>query len=962
MRAAHHIVAAYLVILLLSGVGYSADILLLESNGANSLEQRQLQIVCKYYGVGLRLINASVVERDATFSRTVGGQETVAIIIEANALGFINQQRFLRVLQRKTDRAIPVVIVGITPETDPDVLQSWSAGVVEAGKRAGGKFKYLVGSVPDLAPQLVDVEFPFPTENAFYLAVSPKRKARVIMSVDDGSQVVPVFIEATNQQREIFLLSRTFPEGDVKFAVDPNDTVGAFTRVAPLMMLVKYCAGNRGWHSAHHYANLTIDDPWLREQYGYLDYKHLLQEMENHNFHTTIAFIPWNYDRSEPAVVELFRNHSERFSICIHGNNHDHDEFTEPHSDKVFDIKQSLARMAQFERITDIHYDPVMVFPHNIGSEDLLKELKTYNFLATVNSSNVPSDSAKPADVLSALRPVTLAYSTFPSVSRYSADMVWPKAFVAINEFLDNPLFFYSHHSLFASGSNAFDGVADLVNKIQPDTRWRSLGEIARHLYIVKQRGDSEYDVRAFSATFELENTLGRDAIFYVSKQEGSSPTAISANLDGKSVPFDMRNGEMQLRILVANGEKRRVEISYRNDLDLASIRTSKGPAREYALRMISDFRDIWLSGLPLGAAISEFYYKHHLSPVAIFLATATLVIVIITCAYGAWHWRVLLEVRTAEQARLDLVTGYRTNISENAATPAEPGRATRYVVITPIRDEEKFIEATIASVRNQTVPPAEWIIVNDGSTDRTGDIVDYYAREVPWIRTVHRDNRGFRQAGGGVIESFYDGYTAIELDNWDFIVKLDGDLTLPENYFEKCFEHFEQDPKLGIGGGDIYHDIKGAQKLEENPKFHVRGATKIYRRACWEAIGGLWKAPGWDTIDEVKANMLGWKSYSFGELRLAHHRITGSAEGALRDRIKHGVACYVSGYHPLFLTASCISRLVKKPYVAGSVATAYGFLKGYWKRMPRVKDRQFIKYLRTQQLRRLCGLDTIWK
>jgi biofilm PGA synthesis N-glycosyltransferase PgaC len=286
----------------------------------------------------------------------------------------------------------------------------------------------------------------------------------------------------------------------------------------------------------------------------------------------------------------------------------------------------------------------------------------------------------------------------------------------------------------------------------------------------------------------------------------------------------------------------------------------------------------------------------------------------------------------------------------------------TKYAIITPIRDEERFIEATIASVKGQTIPPAEWVIVDDGSTDRTGEIIDRYEAQLPWLRVVHRANRGFRKSGGGVVEAFYDGYKALHRNDWDFIVKLDGDLTLPANYFEKCFTHFEHDPKLGIGGGEIYHDLGGARKLEANPKFHVRGATKIYRRACWEAIGGLWQAPGWDTIDEVKANMLGWKTYSFGELQIVHHRVTGTADGLLRDRIKHGTACYVSGYAPLFLLASCVSRLMQKPYVAGSAAILYGFVKGYWIRAPRVNDKQLIKYLRAQQLRRLCGLETIWR
>ena len=128
----------------------------------------------------------------------------------------------------------------------------------------------------------------------------------------------------------------------------------------------------------------------------------------------------------------------------------------------------------------------------------------------------------------------------------------------------------------------------------------------------------------------------------------------------------------------------------------------------------------------------------------------------------------------------------------------------TRYVVITPVRDEEEFVSATIDAMSRQTLRPTEWVIVNDGSSDRTGDIIEQYAARFPWLHAVHRSNRGFRKAGGGVVEAFYDGYNALQSDEWDFIVKLDGDLTFSADYFEKCFAYFDAEPQLGIGGGEI--------------------------------------------------------------------------------------------------------------------------------------------------------------
>jgi len=231
------------------------------------------------------------------------------------------------------------------------------------------------------------------------------------------------------------------------------------------------------------------------------------------------------------------------------------------------------------------------------------------------------------------------------------------------------------------------------------------------------------------------------------------------------------------------------------------------------------------------------------------------------------------------------------------------------------------------------------------------------------WITVVNRADRGFRKAGGGVVDAFYDGYRRIENEAWDYLVKLDGDLSFAPDYFEKCFEKFEQDDKLGIAGGTICSNSGGIIEVEakDDPRFHVRGATKIYRSACWRNIGGLIKAPGWDTLDEVKANMLGWTTRTLSGINAVHHRPTGAAYGAWNDRVKAGMANYISGYHPLFMLLKCGKRMVEKPYLVGGFGLLYGFAKGYLKKIPKVDDRTLIQYFREQQINRLLGRKSLW-
>jgi len=287
-----------------------------------------------------------------------------------------------------------------------------------------------------------------------------------------------------------------------------------------------------------------------------------------------------------------------------------------------------------------------------------------------------------------------------------------------------------------------------------------------------------------------------------------------------------------------------------------------------------------------------------------------------------------------------------------------------RIVIISPVRDEESHLRGTIHSVVRQTHRPLEWIIVDDGSSDGTWQILQRAAAEHPWIQPVQRTDRGFRQSGAGVVDAFYFGYEKISNGEWDFLGKLDADLTFEPHYFASCLEEFQENTDLGIAGGTICALVDGSLTAESksDPKFHVRGAVKLYRRECWDAIGGIVRGPCWDSIDELHANMLGWQTRTLAKELVHHHRPAGQAFGRWRDWVKGGRGNYVSGYHPVFMFLKCLSRLMQRPFGIAAGGLLWGFVTAYFNRTPRLVDDQLKKYVRAQQVRHLTLRPSLWR
>jgi glycosyltransferase involved in cell wall biosynthesis len=279
------------------------------------------------------------------------------------------------------------------------------------------------------------------------------------------------------------------------------------------------------------------------------------------------------------------------------------------------------------------------------------------------------------------------------------------------------------------------------------------------------------------------------------------------------------------------------------------------------------------------------------------------------------------------------------------------------YVLISPCRNEADFMRQTLDSVVAQTLRPALWVIVDDGSTDDTPQILAEYRQRHDWIRVITRQDRGHRAVGPGVIDAFYAGYQTIAPEDYNYLCKLDLDLRLPPRYFEGLIERMEADPLVATCSGKAYVE-RGEELVSERHGDETSlGMTKFYRVECFKAIGGFVREVMWDGIDCHRCRMLGWKAVSWDEpeLRFVHLRPMGSSQTSIyTGRMRHGYGQYFMGTGLPWMIATAIYRIPEKPYVVGGLFILWGWLKSALQGKPRYDDPEFRRFLRNYQRRAL--------
>ena len=275
------------------------------------------------------------------------------------------------------------------------------------------------------------------------------------------------------------------------------------------------------------------------------------------------------------------------------------------------------------------------------------------------------------------------------------------------------------------------------------------------------------------------------------------------------------------------------------------------------------------------------------------------------------------------------------------------------YALVTPARNEEKFIESTIQSVIAQTVLPSKWVIVNDGSTDSTPEIITRYLDRYRWIELVnlprHRD-RGF----AAKVNAFNAGFERLKSVPHDIVGNLDSDVSFDPDYFDFMVSKFEEDDHLGVAGTIFIEEGYSSGKDSFEGQNHVAGGCQLFQRTCFEEIGGYVPnhAGGIDWIAVTTARMMGWKTRSFREKAFFHHRSLGTAERSmLASMFSYGEKDYYLGGHPAWELFRVGYRTIKKPYVLGGIALCAGYLYAFARRMKRPVSDELMRFHRREQM-----------
>ena len=386
----------------------------------------------------------------------------------------------------------------------------------------------------------------------------------------DGGSLTPLiagedkaaFLKLTWNGLPVFVSSERLIDIDAELTTFNFDIRDHFFSAVPLVSYIRWAFPCSSWHAPEASASLIIDDPLLKPTHGFVDFQELLSLMKRHNFSTNVAFIPWNWRRSAPEVVRLFRENPEHFSLSVHGCDHTRAEFGSPSQQRLYwKAQQALERMNRHESITGISHDRVMVFPQGIFSEAAMSALKRTDLIASVNNDIISADRHPRAITISDVWDIAVMGYTFPLFTRrYPWEGIVNFAFDAL---LGKPAIAVIHHDYCSDHCARLVKFIEQLNALPSAPTWRNLGEIVRRSYRQREVSPRAMEVEMYGTELRIENLSGQSKRFLIRRRE-SEPSAIQRiGTDGQEITWRQINGRIDFEIELNPGENQVIKIKF---------------------------------------------------------------------------------------------------------------------------------------------------------------------------------------------------------------------------------------------------------------------------------------------------------------------------------------------------------------------------------------------------------------
>jgi len=329
----------------------------------------------------------------------------------------------------------------------------------------------------------------------------------------------------------------------------------------------------------------------LKRNYGFLNYRKLLHEMDEHNFSTSVAFIPWNFKRTSKRVTDLFKKRPDRFTICVHGCDHTWSEFGTTDSEKLNSrIKLATERMIAHENSNGLKFDKVMIFPQGIFSTMAMQVLKTNNYLAALNSNATPVNKSEGLEISCFFESAITIYESFPLFLRR-----YPENFLdfIFDLFIGKPAFIVTHHNNFKEGYHNITDLIDKINSVSKDIQWTGIGTVIKKTYLEREDVDGTIHCKIYGNTVFIKNQYERSKTYIIAKDEMGNIPIKHLLVNGKKSSYKSQNNRIILIIEIGPGETVQIELVYEDNIPCLEInRDIRQNMRIWMRQHASEFRD----------------------------------------------------------------------------------------------------------------------------------------------------------------------------------------------------------------------------------------------------------------------------------------------------------------------------------------------------------------------------------